>query len=103
MRRGTWYRWQATEDATAIDPDYQTLAAEWYDDLTAQDIRRAGLARDRHRPPQEAAFRTGRPQAYAAMIERHKAYLALCHACEAVTFTADDQLTAFNELRKLGL
>lgn len=103
MSRGTWYRWQATEDATAIDPDYQTLAAEWHEDLTAQDIRRAGLARDRHRPPQDAAISTERPQAYAAKIERHKAYLALCHACEAMTLTADQQLEAFHQLRKIGL
>ena len=103
MSRGVWYRWQATEDATAIDPDFQTLALEWHDDLTAQDIRRAGLARDRHRPPQEAAIRDDRPQAYAEKIERHKAYLALCHACEAMTLTADQQLEAFHQLRKLGL
>lgn len=103
MNRGTWYRWQATEDATACEPDYQTLALEWHDDLTAQDIRRAGLARDRHRPPQEAAIRTDRPQAYAAMIAKHKAYLALCHACELLTLTADQQLEAFSQLRKLGL
>ncbi len=103
MSRGTWYRWQATEDSTAIDPDYQTLALEWRDDLTAQDIRRAGLAPDRHRPPQDAAIRTDRPPAYAAMIEKHKAYLALCHACESMTLTADQQLEAFHHLRRLGL
>ena len=70
MRRGVWYRWQATEDATAIDPDYQTLAAEWHDDLTAQDIRRCGAARDHHRPPQVSAFKAGRPTGWVEMIER---------------------------------
>lgn len=76
MSRGTWYRWQATEDATAIDPDYQTLASEWHEDLTAQDIRRAGLARDRHRPPQDAAFKEGRPAGWVEIIERSRRDIA---------------------------
>ena len=76
MSRGVWYRWQATEDATEIDPDYQTLALEWRDDLTAQDIRRAGLARDIHRPPQDAAIRTDRPAVWVAMIERARRDIA---------------------------
>lgn len=103
MSRGAWYRWQANEDAYAVDPDYQTLAAEWRDDLTAQDIRLYGLARDNHRPPQVAQISTERPPAYQQRIDKAKAYLALCHACEAVTLTADEQLAAFHELRKLGL
>lgn len=103
MNLGTWYRWQAAEDAYATDPDYQTLAAEWRDDLTAQDIRLYGLARDNHRPPQVAQISQQRPPAYQQRIDKAKAYLALCHACEAVTFTADDQLQAFQQLRAIGL
>ena len=76
MSRGTWYRWQATEDATAIDPDYQSLALEWHDDLTPQDIRRAGLARDSHRPPQEAAIKEDRPACWVEMIERARRDIA---------------------------
>ena len=76
MSRGVWYRWQATEDATATDPDYQSLAREWHSDVTAQDIRMLGLAADRHRPPQHAAIRTDRPQVWSEKIERARRDIA---------------------------